>query len=200
MGKRSSCLALALLVLPASAFADRHKAGFSAGYRNAERSDLRGAQFAAEKTLNREGEGLKNTFTWSLLGEAGFVAGEHDGTTLADLTVLGGGRLTLNGFGKSKEGGHARYRRFQPSVKALIGFDWAYTDEWRTSFAGAFGFGLDVPLGSLGENAHPTVALRAEIDRYWKPEWYTQISVSVVFRINHPDPCKPSPSPCPTAK
>jgi hypothetical protein len=183
-GSRTAVAALLLVLLPASAMADRHKASFGGGGTYLGRSELWGIRMTGDWTL-KEGpapdDHLAHTsWTFSVAGELGQAAGVHDDTSFSQTTFLVGPRFTLNNIGSSW--------RFEPFAEVLVGAAYERALDARTSAAGAFGLGLDVPIGDLKSTEHhPLVVLRAQYGRHWingdSTDWYDQWSASVVFRL-----------------
>jgi hypothetical protein len=195
---RAAVVPLLALLVPASATADRHKAGFGGGGTRSSGSSLWGITISGDVVL-REGkstgdEGAKHhQWMLGLAGEISQVSGEHEGGTLSRTTFLVGPRFTLNELGS--------HWRVQPFVQVLGGRGYERLVEGRGSWAFAFGGGLDVPMGSLRSmERHPLVVVRAQFARHWLEdgarEWYNQGTVSVIFRLNR-KPAPPAPPPPP---
>jgi hypothetical protein len=181
MGKRSTTLALTLLLVPAAVWADRHKAGLKAAYAKADRSDLQGMQIGGEWELHDD-EPTAKPYTFSVVGDLTLVNGPHteEGTltefTLSQFTLLVGPRVTWgHGF-------------VQPFLQALAGFGRLNEGEIRTPPALAFGAGVDVPLTSSKDGKHPRLALRLQGDQYYlraqPTDWFFQWSLGLVVRFN----------------
>ena len=182
----ASLAALLVTLLPASAMADRHKAGFGGGVVYAGRSDLWGIRVTGDWTW-KEGEssltspgGHATRWMTSWVGEIGQVAGEHEGSNFSQTTLLVGLRYTLNEIGS--------HLRVEPFGEALIGAAYERDLDSRISAAGGFGIGIDVPLGKMTMTEHhPLVVLRGQYGLHWidgdSAGWYNQVSASVVFRL-----------------
>lgn len=184
MGKRLLCLALSFVLLPAGAWADRHKAGMRAGYSDADRSDLKGMSFGGEWELHGD---KPSKLTLSLVAEASLVNGPHGkDSNLDQFTLVAGPRYTWS------------FDWVQLFAQGLAGFGHLSEGEVRTPPVLAFGGGVDIPLGAAGPEKHPRAALRVQWDQYYirdRPsDWYRQLSVGVVLRFNRPLP--PPPCPC----
>jgi hypothetical protein len=178
--------ALLVTLLPASARADRHKAGFGGGAVRADRSGLWGVRMTGDwtwkegKTSLPEPGGHAARWVLSWVGEVSQVAGEHEGGNFSQTTLLAGVRYTLNEIGS--------HLRVEPFGEALIGAAYERGPESRYSATGGFGIGIDIPLGDLTDTEHhPLVVLRGQYSRYWidgdTTDSYSQVSASVVFRL-----------------
>lgn len=208
MGKRSGGRALAFraavvplvaFLVPASATADRHKAGFGGGGTRSGGSSLWGITLSGDVVLHEgksTGDAAATHDQWmlGLAGEISQVSGEHEGGTLSRTTFLVGPRFTLNELG--------RHWRVQPFVQVLGGRGYERLVEGRGSWAFAFGGGLDVPIGPLKSmERHPIVVVRGQFARHWLEdgarEWYNQGTVSVIFRLNKKRASHPAPHPPP---
>ena len=186
MGTRTISLALVCLLLPVGAWADRHRAGFGAAPTYVSRSALWGMQLSGDKPVwgeKTEGQPA-HVGTLSLVAELSLVAGDHEGATLAQFTFVAGPRFTFNHFNGN--------RRFQFFGQVLVGGAQVRMGEANSSWAGAFGVGVDIPLESVArDDDHPWLALRVQYNECWintdSTDWYPQFSAGVVFRLNrHP--------------
>lgn len=152
------------------AHADRHKAGPYAAYAVADRSRLNGVAFGSDFTFDRESRVLRR-FSIQLAGS--YVSGEHEGGDLRQLTGLLGLRYAFP------------HGRVEPYALALVGRsreDFENRED-RSSWAGSFALGFDLPLG--GREA--PLALRLQGDLAWlangEAEWYPQVTAGFVWRI-----------------
>ena len=182
MAKRPLCLALSFVLVPAAAWADRHKAGLRAAYTDADRSDLKGMSFGGEWELH--GDDPTSDWTFSLVAEASLVNGPHGVDSYLDqFTLVAGPRYTY---------GHGQVQFFG---QALAGFGRLSGGAVRTPPVFALGAGFDVPLGRTASGKHPRSAIRFQWDQYYirdRPsDWYRQITVGVVVRFNRHDSKKP---------
>lgn len=175
---RAAVVPLLALLVPASAMADRHKAGFGGNATRASGSSLWGVGFSAELVLNPGSSSRPWTFGLALEGSQ--VAGIHEdgdlgeGGELSRTAILPGLRVTR---------GSLISPQVQPFVHLLGGF--AYERgalvEPRTSFVWGPGVGVDVlPFGLdqewfVGRVQYGWHRLRGE--------WYGQLSFGLVFRV-----------------
>ena len=182
-GPRTAVAALLLVLLPASAMADRHKASFGGGGVLADRSSLYGVALTGDATVwewKRSND--LSLAMLSVAGEASRVSGEHEGQWMSQYTFLLGPRFVLNTPLK---------RRVEPYLQVMAGFVEERAAVNRTSFAYAVGAGVDVPIGDLKPAAHPLVVFRFQYGRHRidaeTNDSYDQWSVGVVFRFNRHD-------------
>lgn len=201
---RAAVAALLAFLVPASALADRHKAGFGGGGGRSGGSSLWGVVLSGDVVLH-EGKSTgdehvkHNQWVLGLAGEVSQASGEHEGGTLSRTTFLVGPRFTWDEFGS--------FWRIQPFVQVLGGRGYERAVEGHGAWAAAFGGGVDVPIGPLKEmDRHPLVVLRAQYGRHWLDggarEWYNQGMLLVVFRLNkkksaphHDSVASPPPKP-----
>lgn len=180
-----SCAALAALLvvlLPATAMADRHKAGFGGAGIYTDRSDLWGGAVMGEVKVQEWGKRTDplHPFMLSLAGDLSVVTGRHEVQDFTQTTGLLGPRLTWNSpFG----------RHVEPYGQVLLGFAHESAAEGRTSFAGAFALGVDVPLvKDLTVAGHPKVVGRLQFAYHFVNEdstsWYPQVTLGLMYRIN----------------
>jgi hypothetical protein len=179
MVTRRVALALAVLLVPVGAWADRHKAGAGGGPRAAGGSTLWGIGLSGDWTLWGEMEpnatAREHRGTVSLVGEGNWVHGKHEGRTQDQFTVLGGLRYTLNDFP------HPRLELFG---QTLAGW---FFGGGSDSAAGSFGIGADWVFSDSGHGW----GLRFQYDRSWIEEraetWYDQATIAVIYRFPHLD-------------
>jgi hypothetical protein len=192
MRKRSASLILVLLLVPALAWADRHKAGIRVAGAKSFRSSLLGVQLGGEFPLHGHPPGetastpgtpatkKRPLGTLAMVAELSLVAGTHEDETLDQFTLVVGPRYTV---------GHSR---FQPFLHALVGGARLSRGEIRTPPAAAFGGGCDIPWGSVAMDGdhpgHPRIAIRVQADGFYlraqPTDWYLQVSIGVVVRFN----------------
>src|SRR4029453_7548377 len=120
---RTAAAGAAVLLTPALAMADRHKAGLGGGGTKAGGSNLWGVTLSGDvvvydgPTSGVTTPGAKrvehNVWTVAIAGEVTQVAGEHEGATLSSTTLLVRPRLTRNEFGP--------FWQTQPFIQALGG-------------------------------------------------------------------------------
>lgn len=179
----ATACALLVLLVPASALADRHKAEFGGGGAGGSRSRLWGIGITGGwilgegGTTRAAGTASHGKLTLGLVGEVNQLAGDHEGGTFSQTTFLVGLRGTWN-----------THRYFQPFAQSLVGAACERGVEKRTSLAGGFGLGFDVPIPIGDRGDDPFVVLRGELN--WlgvdsePTDWYPQYALSVVFRLN----------------
>jgi hypothetical protein len=178
-------LAALLLLAPATASAERYKSAFGAGVAHATRGSLWGGAVSGDWVLT---DGVVDASAagdteWliSAIAEASFATGTRDGSDLSQGDLLVGPRYTQVGYGTPW--------RVQPFVQALVGtLREDSASAGHTALAGAFGIGLDIPLGPLQSAARrKSVVLRAQYAEHWvnedKTDWYGQWSASLVVRF-----------------
>ena len=198
LSSRTAVAVLAVLLTPALAMADRHKAGLGGGGTSAGGSNLWGVTISGDLVVRDGPDSPKSPTSevqhkyWmvAIAGEVTQVAGEHEGTTLSSTTLLVGPRFTLNQI--------RSYWRIQPFGQALVGIAYERLGEGKGSWPGsvAVGAGVDVPIGDPKANDHhPQVVGRLQGGHYWIGEGvrdsYWQFTLSVIFRLNRP-PNKPT--------
>jgi hypothetical protein len=172
---------LALLLVPASAMADRHKDGAGGGGSYGGRSDLWGGTFMAEHRLaewGNRGDPLY-PFMLSLAADVSIVTGRHEFEDFTQTTALAGPRLTWNS---------PFDRRLEPYFQFLIGYAHESTAH-GSGFAGAFGLGVDVPLApDLRVPNHPKLVGRFQFAYHFVDEgstsWYPQVTLGLMYRWN----------------
>jgi hypothetical protein len=189
---RASVVVLVTLLVPASAMADRHKAGFGGSGVYSGGSSLYGIGITGDWTVKegplspaKHDAGVPDPFehfawTLSVAGEATQVAGTHEGSNFSRTALLAGGRFTLNQMWG--------LWRIEPFAEVLVGPVYERNLESRTHLGGSFGAGLDVPFGTLTSTEHhPLVVARLQYGRHWvngdTTSWYNQVSLGVVFRL-----------------
>jgi hypothetical protein len=177
-------LAALLLLAPAAASAERYKSTFGAGVTHASRGSLWGGAVSGDWVLT---DGIVDASAaasteWliSAVAEASFATGTRDGSDLSQGDLLVGPRYTQVGYGTPW--------RVQPFVQALVGTLREDSNGGNTALAGAFGVGLDIPLGPLQSAARrKSVVLRVQYAEHWvnedKTDWYGQWSASLVARL-----------------
>jgi hypothetical protein len=171
-----------VLLLPAAASADRYKGAFGGGGLHANRGSLWGASLDTDWTLTDGLTAPAADAEWmiSAAAEASFATGMRDGSDLSQFDVLVGPRYTQVGYGSPW--------RLQPFVQALVGTMHESVGGGRTVLTGAFGLGLDVPLGPLHRaSGRGPIVLRAQYAKRWvnedKTDWYDEVSASIVMRL-----------------
>jgi len=188
-------VAAAVLLLPATAMADRHKAGLGGGGGREGGSSLWGVMvqgdwvlYDGKETVDEyvDDHGQKKTakhsqWTLSLAGQMTQTSGVHEVGTLSRSTCLVGPRFSWNELG--------HFWQVQPYVQVLGGRGYERLVGSDSGWAAGFGLGVDIPLGSTkDEKKHPTVVLRAQYGRHWIEDgvrdWYNQGTLSVIFRLN----------------
>ena len=196
LSSRTAVAVLAVLLTPALAMADRHKAGFGGGGTRAGGSELWGVTISGDVVVydgptstTPDGKVEHNVWTVAIAGEVTQVAGEHEGATLSRTTFLVGPRLTRNEFGP--------FWRTQLFIQALGGRAYERLVEGQGSWVGSVGAGVDVPIDHLKDtDHHPLVVGRLQWGYYRIGEGvrdsYHQFTLSVIFRLNRPPkPTKP---------
>jgi hypothetical protein len=162
--------------------ADRHKAAFGGGGTRSGGSELWGIGFTAE--WNPGHHVGRRDRTWGVALDLNQVAGLHargddgTGTEFSRWTGLIGPRLTFS---------NAALGRFQPFVNTLIGlgYERGVGGDPATSFAWAFGGGIDIVVKNVTDRSQ--VALRLQygyqgVEGDWS-EAYSQWTGSVVLRV-----------------
>ena len=183
---RAAIAALLVLLVPASAMADRHTGDAGAGGGRAGRSELGAFVITGDWIPNPNWlcgniQDGGHDRTLSLAGEFSYASGDHNDGTLSQYVVQVGPRLMWNKyFG----------RHFQPYLVGLIGVTIEQDYRDRTSLSMAGGFGADVPL--VG-GQHPWLVFRGQytwnwIDTKTSDNTYGQWSAAVVFRFEKKKP------------
>ena len=174
---------LLVLLVPASAMADRHTADVGGGGGRAGRSSLWGIGLTGDWIPKGGGrlclESTKtprHACTLSLAGEFSWAQGDHEGGTLSQYVFQLGPRFMWNTPLK---------RHVQPYSVLLFGFTNEQNSQDRTSFSAAFGGGADVPLTS---DRHPPWVLRGQVTWNWidngrSDNSYWHVGLSLVYRF-----------------
>jgi len=182
---RATIAALLVLLVPASAMADRHTGDVGGGGGGNKRSSLWGIGLTGDWV---PGGGdwpchlLDHTHscTLSLAGEFSWAQGDHEGGTLTQYVFQLGPRFTYNKLWK---------RRAQLFFVALPGFTVEQNSQDRTSFSIALGGGTDFVLPiQVGRNLEKPWVTRVQVTWNWinnhrADDQYVQVWVSLVYRF-----------------
>jgi hypothetical protein len=173
----ASLAALLVTLLPASAMADRHKAALGGGLVEDERSALWGINVTGDLTLKEATPNAAEPKKWMLscVADITQVGGEHEGSNFSQTTLLVGLRYTIPRW------------RVETFGEALIGAAYERGPDSRTSAAGGFGIGVDVPFSKTKGGYHSLVVLRGRYGLHRiggdSSDWYSQFSLGLVFRL-----------------
>ena len=180
---------VAVVLLSAPAGAESHRGDLGAGGVRAT-GGLYGAALTANWTLTElpepgaaaPGGEAVSVAAWevSAVADVAYVSGTRDGGDYSRTSFLAGPRFTLARV--------ESFRRLMPFGEVLVGSVRQSGSASDTHLGGAFGVGLDVPLGSLAPAARPpAIALRARYAKHWINEdttaWYDEVVVALVWRF-----------------
>ena len=185
---RATMATLLVLLVPASAMADRHTADVGGGGGRSGRSSLWGIGLTGDWIPNKGDRPChpldsKHSCTLGLAGEISLAKGDHEGGTLSQFVFQLGPRFTYN---KPAKG------RVQMFAVALPGVTVEKNGQDRTSFSLALGGGADVLLPfcmkQIGEEKVPVWVTRVQytwnwIDNHRSDNSYGQLGVSLVYRF-----------------
>jgi len=182
---RAALAALLVLLVPASAMADRHTADVGGGGGRAGRSGLWGIGLTGDwvpkggdwPCLDTSTTPPRHACTLSVAGEFSWAQGDHEGGTLTQYVFQVGPRITWN---------TPLNWRVQPYSVLLFGFTVEQNGQDRTSFSTAFGGGADIPLTS---DRHPPWVLRGQVTWNWidngrSDDSYWHVGLSLVYRFD----------------
>jgi hypothetical protein len=182
MVTRRSCLALALLMLPAPAWADRHNWEMNmSAVTSSGGSLLWGGNFSLARTIYKDKEGFHR---FSGFGDIGVQSGAHEGQSLTRVTGLLGPRValwrTLKKIAPITGARPEFHYRLQFFTQTPVG--WVHTDgENPLAFAPGAGFdGLFSDYGGLRGQVD-YVVLKGHKD-FWR------FSIGVIYRFEHEHP------------
>jgi len=178
---RATIATLLVLLVPASAMADRHTADVGGGGGRAGRSSLWGIGLMGD-WIPKGGDwpchptDRRHNCTLSVAGEFSWAQGDHEGGTLTQYVFQLGPRIMWNTPLK---------RHVQPYSVLLFGFTNEQNGQDRTSFSTAVGGGADFPLTS---ERHPPWVFRGQVTWNWidngrSDDSYWHVGFSLVYRF-----------------
>jgi hypothetical protein len=170
---RLSCLVLGLMLAPAPARADGHWADFYAAF-----SGGGGASnvYGIHSSFAVTSPGGPSHYLSLVLSDVSLQFGSHDGSDVTQATFLWGGRVTI-----SKPA-----HKFKPSFHVLLG---AVTTDGvadGTTFATAFGGGVEYLPNPESDDRKKGFGVRAQIDRVVRAgdrDDFWRISGGVFYRF-----------------
>jgi hypothetical protein len=180
MGPRRSFLVIALLLLPASARADRHNWEANASASRASGSALWGGSLSLARTIP-----IKGSHRLSAFGDFGKHGGEHAGSALSQTAALFGLRYvpvrTLKKyplFAGAEQPYRYRLQFFGQAAGGVVD-----TSSQGTHQAWLLGVGVDGLFSHYG-------GVRAQVDKVWfSPDSgrkdFVRISIGVLYRFEH---------------
>jgi len=180
-------LTLLIVVCPASAFADGHKADYFAGGSGGTGGSKLGG--VAQSLVFAFG---RNRVPWLGItaADASMQFGEENGRDLMQLTLQFGARVTLTSLKKPNPDTQVKV-----FVQGAGGFAYTNdgTDQSGSNGVGSFGGGIqwfaekhDHPDG--GEKRYGGLGLQAQADYIWRADrdGYWRVAGGVVYRFLHP--------------
>jgi hypothetical protein len=148
MRLRHGWLALAFALVPIAAHAHGHTADVFAAFRYADGSSLRGGRATYAYVIPRsEPDAVR---FWSLVGDVGFLFGEHDGVDVGQVALSGGIRAT---YARSTTAAHL------PFAQLLLGG--LHTQD---GLLNPTDFALDIGLGYEWAPVARPVSVRIQFD------------------------------------
>jgi hypothetical protein len=170
---RLSCVVLGLLLVPAPARADGHWADFYAAFSGGGGgSNVYGIHSAFAATS----PGGPSHYLSFVLTDVSIHSGSHDGSDVTQITFLWGGRVTIS----------KPYHKFKPSFHVLLGGVTTDGVADGTTFATAFGGGLEYLLDPVSKERKKGFGFRAQIDRVVRSsdrDDFWRISGGVFYRF-----------------
>jgi hypothetical protein len=177
MRTRLSCLVLGFLLIPSLARADGHWADFYAAFvGGGGGSNVYGIHSAFAATS----PGGPSHYLSFVLTDVSIQSGSHDGSDVTQITFLWGPRVT---FSKPDH-------KLKPSVHVLLGGVTTDGVADGTTFATAFGGGVEYLPNPTDKDRKKGFGVRAQIDRVVRSgdrEDFWRISGGVFYRFGHQD-------------
>ena len=192
MGTRRCCLVIALLLLPAGAWADRHNWEASAAASAASGSQLWGGNLSLARTLR-----IKDSHKLSLFADVAKHGGLHGGASLTQTSALFGGRFVVirtvkrSLFASTARVPAADDYRYRLQIFVQGGAGVVDTSAQGTHGAWLGGAGLDGLFSDYG-------GVRAQVDYIgFRPDsgrdHFFRFSLGVIYRFEHEHPSAKAP-------